>query len=145
MPGFDLFGNIHNDDACETPTRPLDTAGVALPAGTSPSATTASAVSSATASADVSPAAEADLKSGVPEGPDAAAADATGAQSSKGVRATIGHMLSTVRLLQPGVAAVWKRVFVVDMLVTVQVRCSCCLETGFCCGHACHCTGAADR
>ncbi len=34
----------------------------------------------------------------------------------------MGHMLSTVRLLQPGVAAVWKRVFVVDLLVTVQVR-----------------------
>ncbi len=58
------------------------------------------------------------MKSGVPEGP---AADATGAQNSKSIRATIGHMVSTVRLLQPGVAAVWKRVFVVDMLVTVQV------------------------
>ena len=30
-------------------------------------------------------------------------------------------MVSTVRLLQPGVAAVWKRVFVVDMLVAMQV------------------------
>jgi len=77
-------------------------------------------VSSATASADISP--EAGVKSGVPEGPDTAAADATGAQNSRGIRATIGHMMSTVRLLQPGVAAVWKRVFVVDMLVTVQVR-----------------------
>ncbi len=79
-------------------------------------------MSSATASADVSPAAEAGVKSGVPEGPDAAAADATGVQNSQGIRATMGHMLSTVRLLQPGVAAVWKRVFVVDLLVTVQVR-----------------------
>lgn len=39
----------------------------------------------------------------------------------KGIRATIGHMVSTVRLLQPGVAAVWKRVFVVDLLVAMQV------------------------
>ncbi|DBA68982.1 TPA: hypothetical protein ACH3X2_013154 [Trebouxia sp. C0005] len=62
--------------------------------------------------------AEAGVKSGVS---DAAAADATGAKNSLGIRATMGHMLSTVRLLQPGVAAVWKRVFVVDMLVTVQV------------------------
>lgn len=76
-------------------------------------------MSSATASADVSPAAEAGVKSGVS---DAAAADATGAKNSLGIRATMGHMLSTVRLLQPGVAAVWKRVFVVDMLVTVQVK-----------------------
>ena len=30
-------------------------------------------------------------------------------------------MVSTVQLLQPGVAAVWKRAFVVDMLVTVRV------------------------
>lgn len=89
--------------------------------GTSPNATTASAVPSASAAADVSPAAEAGMKLETPEGPDAAAADATGTPNSKGVRATMGHMLSTVRLLQPGVAAVWKRVFVVDMLVTVQV------------------------
>ena len=77
---------------------------------------------SATAAADMSPAAEAGVKSGVPKGPDAAAANASGAQNSRGIRATMGHMVSTVRLLQPGVAAVWKRVFVVDMLVTVQVR-----------------------
>ena len=77
---------------------------------------------SATAAADMSPAAEAGVKSGVPKSPDAAAADASGAQNSRGIRATMGHMVSTMRLLQPGVAAVWKRVFVVDMLVTVQVR-----------------------
>ena len=119
---LDIFDNIHNDDACENPTRPLDIAAVASPAGASPNASTTSAVSSATAAADISPAAEAGAKSGVPEGTDTAAADATGAQNSRGIRATIGHMVSTVRLLQPGVAAVWKRVFVVDMLVTVQVR-----------------------
>lgn len=89
--------------------------------GTSPSTTTASAMFSATAAADMSPAAEAGVKSGVPKSPDAAAADASGAQNSRGIRATMGHMVSTMRLLQPGVAAVWKRVFVVDMLVTVQV------------------------
>lgn len=48
-------------------------------------------------------------------------ANSVGSQSHRGVRATLGHMVSTVQLLQPGVAAVWKRAFVVDMLVTLQV------------------------
>lgn len=46
----------------------------------------------------------------------------TPSQSLRGVRATLGHMISTVQLLQPGVSAVWKRAFVVDMLVTLQVQ-----------------------
>ncbi|KAL3143273.1 hypothetical protein ABBQ38_002118 [Trebouxia sp. C0009 RCD-2024] len=45
----------------------------------------------------------------------------TPSQTFRGVRATLGHMVSTVQLLQPGVSAVWKRAFVVDMLVTLQV------------------------
>ena len=48
-------------------------------------------------------------------------ADNTAAESLRGVRATMHHVVSTVQLLQPGVAAVWKRAFVVDMLVTVRV------------------------
>lgn len=50
-----------------------------------------------------------------------AGVDSKAAKPRRGVRATVGHMVSTVQLLQPGVTAAWKRAFVVDLMVSVQV------------------------
>ncbi len=79
-------------------------------------ASPASTASSAIDPAEGTIAAEASSSSAMPQDASTAAAG-----KRKGIRATVGHMVSTVQLLQPGVAAVWKRVFVVDVLVTVQV------------------------
>ena len=94
--------------------------------GASNAGSTATATASASPSLDVSPAA---ASSGTPESRDTtnANAESTTTESLRGVRATIHHMVSTVQLLQPGVAAVWKRAFVVDMLVTIRVITVSCL------------------
>ena len=85
-------------------------------AAASNAAGSAAAPTSASSLSEAKPAA---TPSETPE--DGAANAKTAAESLRGVRATIHHMVSTVRLLQPGVASVWKRAFVVDMLVTVRV------------------------
>ena len=95
----------------------------------------AAAPTSASSPLEARPAA---VTSDAPEGGAAPTANAnnTAAESLGGVRATIHHMVSTVQLLQPGVASVWKRAFVVDMLVTVRVIIASCLRLAISMTHA---------
>ena len=91
--------------------------------GHAASSTAADNTAGPTANSDSMDVEAAAVSSDAPEGGaiSAASSSNTASQSLRGVRATTHHMVSTVQLLQPGVAAVWKRAFVVDMLVTVQV------------------------
>ena len=96
--------------------------GEAVLAAASQSTPAASASSASGDPTENTAAAEASSSSVVPQDTGKAAADTTVHKTQKGIRASVSHMVSTVWSLRPGIAAVWKRALVVDILVTLQVR-----------------------
>ena len=93
----------------------------ALLAAASQSTPAASASSASGDPTETTAAAEASSSLVVSQDTGTAAADTTVQKTQKGIRASVSHMVSTVWSLQPGIAAVWKRALVVDILVTLQV------------------------